>query len=727
MTTSRPALSSECRITILPPSACLSRSRARKASPAERQDGPSRKNQSRPASVRKVAGLSALTNGTSKRSERWLANSVTCGSYAPISALTPSLGDQPVDRGAGDHLRLGAGRVGGDDLDLAAADARDAGAGGERQRDRRVEPVDDVRGELRPALRLDPGRSGRALQRRHQADLELLAARAGLRVVPGAAAGGDRERDGEDQGQAASPDGHDRHVLWNGGGAAGSSTRVGAGGETSAGYPVTGDTGPLMTYGDQSAADRRFASPGVHAGASGGPIVPEKYPETVSARGKVARAGGQTTRGACCCLGRAAPRRTRRHGGGAGVSWTASPPPADDRRRGTGRPAPPDPAAGPPPDGRRQPGRPAGARPGPGFPRGTGGCAPSWSRCWWCRRSRSSCWPASTWPARSAAPGSSAAARRSPSSAGRSPRWCTSCRPSATSPPATSPAGRPPNNQAKIDAAIAENETIDEANQRCPATSRRPGRRPAAERGRPAGGPAAQRGHRAGRLPGRRRRPRRRRLAGGQPDRGRPRPDRRAGVAAGRRSAKQAAHRGRDHRQVHRDRSPGCSTWTGEIGQRSGNRELSQQVAGLTALADLKETLSQERALLYSVASLKDSQGNPFGGRFQLAAGAGVLLRHRPPAGGAEPGSARTPPSRSAPSTTSWSTARRCSPSSGSRTASSAGRAPTRSVWTPSSGIRRPRPTCRPCARSRSACSTRSSSRPASCGRTPSGRRSPPA
>ncbi|MFL6130113.1 MAG: nitrate- and nitrite sensing domain-containing protein [Mycobacteriales bacterium] len=49
-----------------------------------------------------------------------------------------------------------------------------------------------------------------------------------------------------------------------------------------------------------------------------------------------------------------------------------------------------------------------------------------------------------------------------------------------------------------------------------------------------------------------------------------------------------------------------------EIGQRSGNRELSQQVAGLTALADAKETLSQERALLYSVASASE------GGRFQL-------------------------------------------------------------------------------------------------------------
>ena len=41
--------------------------------PADRQVGPIRKNQSRPASVRKVAGLSALTNGTSNRSDRWLA------------------------------------------------------------------------------------------------------------------------------------------------------------------------------------------------------------------------------------------------------------------------------------------------------------------------------------------------------------------------------------------------------------------------------------------------------------------------------------------------------------------------------------------------------------------------------------------------------------------------------------------------------------------------------
>ncbi len=55
-----------------------------------------------------------------------------------------------------------------------------------------------------------------------------------------------------------------------------------------------------------------------------------------------------------------------------------------------------------------------------------------------------------------------------------------------------------------------------------------------------------------------------------------------------------------------------------EIGQSSTNRELTQDVAGLTALADLKETLSRERALLYSVASIKGLDGKPIGGRFQL-------------------------------------------------------------------------------------------------------------
>ena len=42
------------------------------------------------------------------------------------------------------------------------------------------------------------------------------------------------------------------------------------------------------------------------------------------------------------------------------------------------------------------------------------------------------------------------------------------------------------------------------------------------------------------------------------------------------------------------------------IGQRTSDRELSQAVAGLTALGDLKETLSQERALLYGVASAEE-------------------------------------------------------------------------------------------------------------------------
>ncbi len=67
-----------------------------------------------------------------------------------------------------------------------------------------------------------------------------------------------------------------------------------------------------------------------------------------------------------------------------------------------------------------------------------------------------------------------------------------------------------------------------------------------------------------------------------------------------------------------------------EIGQRSGNRELSQSVAGLTALADLKETLSQERALLYGVAAVNRFQF----GQFQDLSGAvarrqAALLRFR--------------------------------------------------------------------------------------------------
>ena len=50
-----------------------------------------------------------------------------------------------------------------------------------------------------------------------------------------------------------------------------------------------------------------------------------------------------------------------------------------------------------------------------------------------------------------------------------------------------------------------------------------------------------------------------------------------------------------------------------EIGRGTGNTGLNTQVAGLTSLSDLKETLSRERALLYAVLS---AQG---GARFQFA------------------------------------------------------------------------------------------------------------
>ena len=40
-----------------------------------------------------------------------------------------------------------------------------------------------------------------------------------------------------------------------------------------------------------------------------------------------------------------------------------------------------------------------------------------------------------------------------------------------------------------------------------------------------------------------------------------------------------------------------------QIGVGTDSTELNNEVAGLTALGDLKETLSQERALLYSVTA----------------------------------------------------------------------------------------------------------------------------
>jgi signal transduction histidine kinase len=50
-----------------------------------------------------------------------------------------------------------------------------------------------------------------------------------------------------------------------------------------------------------------------------------------------------------------------------------------------------------------------------------------------------------------------------------------------------------------------------------------------------------------------------------------------------------------------------------EIGQGTGNTQLNADVAGLVALGDLKETLSEERGLLYAVAS------RPDGARFEFA------------------------------------------------------------------------------------------------------------
>jgi len=58
-----------------------------------------------------------------------------------------------------------------------------------------------------------------------------------------------------------------------------------------------------------------------------------------------------------------------------------------------------------------------------------------------------------------------------------------------------------------------------------------------------------------------------------------------------------------------------------QIGVGTSSTELNNEVAGLTALGDLKETLSQERALLYSVTSnggLSNAGSTRAGGRFQF-------------------------------------------------------------------------------------------------------------
>ncbi len=110
-----------------------------------------------------------------------------------------------------------------------------------------------------------------------------------------------------------------------------------------------------------------------------------------------------------------------------------------------------------------------------------------------------------------------------------------------------------------------------------------------------------------------------------------------------------------------------------QIGVGTDNTELNNEVAGLTALGDLKETLSQERALLYSVTSnggIDAGRRRPTRRPFPVRAAGAVLLGPRraagrsaavPDRGHHEPGRART---------TRRSTARPCWRSSGWKTAS---------------------------------------------------------
>ena len=76
-----------------------------------------------------------------------------------------------------------------------------------------------------------------------------------------------------------------------------------------------------------------------------------------------------------------------------------------------------------------------------------------------------------------------------------------------------------------------------------------------------------------------------------------------------------------------------------QIGVGTDSTELNNEVAGLTALGDLKETLSQERALLYSVTAngglntAQDLTQTRKGGRFQFGQQVHVLLGSRRAAG----------------------------------------------------------------------------------------------
>ena len=465
--------------------------------------------------------------------------------------------------------------------------------------------------------------------------------------------------------------------------------------------------GPMRTQCDQPKAERRSASPGVHAGAPGGPIVPGKYPGTASARGKVARAGGQTTRGAPCCpdvtvCGRpigtgAAPWGARGLAAGRRRS-----PRGDDGRRTEGRP-----------HGRRRaaagPARsPAGRLAGPlaaqlagahQADRGAGGAGGRVPGAGQLQHGR----PDRQRPG--VRPGRDDRRVRAPGDrAGR-----TSCRPSATCPPATSPAGRPASNAAKI----ARDHRGTTRSSEDP-TKKQPV--PAPSLANPM---LAQRRNVDAALASYR---------AAERDLGDVGPQARARIDTARaqldglaqlRSAvlKKQLTEGAITGQ-YTDVITALSEVDREIGQRSGNRELSQSVAGLTALADLKETLSQERALLYSVAAVNRFQFGQFqdlsASHGPAAGGAAAVphRRHRGPAQPVRPAGQR--PGRARGEAARGQRDRRPEPGR-----PRAGRA---AVVLGSHHLH-----ARRCARSRSRCSTRSSPRRGSCARTRSGRPSPPA
>ena len=112
-----------------------------------------------------------------------------------------------------------------------------------------------------------------------------------------------------------------------------------------------------------------------------------------------------------------------------------------------------------------------------------------------------------------------------------------------------------------------------------------------------------------------------------------------------------------------------------QIGVGTDSTELNNEVAGLTALGDLKETLSQERALLYGVTSNGGITTREDGSQSVTAAGSSSGSRpsspRRSPSGWPHcSGSGPRPPRARSARTTRRSTARPCWRSSGWKTAS---------------------------------------------------------